>query len=698
MSRDLDTTRYSRGQTQDGGSARNIVLGIDIGGTFTDFVAYDKDAKTAIAWKYFSNAEDPATGIFDGLKEFQKPDRVEKIRLGTTIATNAILERKGAVVGYIATKNFTDIPHIGRGDRKGIYDAFWVKPKSLVDRKNCFGVSERISSEGDTLVDLDEKELRKIARKIRDQGNIEVIAVNFLFSYISPKHEKRTKEILAEEVPGMPISISYDVLPKWKEFERSSTTIADAYVKPIVNDRLPKIIEKIGQLMPNADVTIMKSNGGETTPEVACQQPVQLLLSGPSGGVVATQHLSKTNEIERVMTFDMGGTSCDCAICIDGDVNLTTDFEVEWGLPVQIPMVDVRTIGAGGGSIAWVDKGGMLQVGPRSAGSRPGPACYGRGGTDATVTDANVILSRINHKNFLGGKLTLDLEAARSAINRIGDKLGMGIEQTAKAIIDIANNNVASELRSMAVENGHDPRNFSLMGFGGAGPVHVADLMRLLNIRSGTVPVFPGQFSAFGFTCADARIDSQRTVQMRSGSLDFDRLNNFATSLRNTVNTEFSRQGYDQGVEMKLYVDLRYEGQNYELSVPFGFDQFDKNNIDTLRNDFDSKFDEKYGFCLPGEPIEIVNLSVTGIVAQPKPDIVAKFDETTSKPKTYREVWFEEGSVNAPIYDRTRLPVGVPIHGPAVIEEDVSTVPINAGQSVERKLSGVLVIKEIQEN
>ena len=313
MSRDLDTTRYSRGQTQDGGSARNIVLGIDIGGTFTDFVAYDKDAKTAIAWKYFSNAEDPATGIFDGLKEFQKPDRVEKIRLGTTIATNAILERKGAVVGYIATKNFTDIPHIGRGDRKGIYDAFWVKPKSLVDRKNCFGVSERISSEGDTLVDLDEKELRKIARKIRDQGNIEVIAVNFLFSYISPKHEKRTKEILAEEVPGMPISISYDVLPKWKEFERSSTTIAEAYVKPIVNDRLPKIIEKIGQLMPNADVTIMKSNGGETTPEVACQQPVQLLLSGPSGGVVATQHLSKTNEIERVMTFDMGGTSTDVA-------------------------------------------------------------------------------------------------------------------------------------------------------------------------------------------------------------------------------------------------------------------------------------------------------------------------------------------------------------------------------------------------
>lgn len=697
MNGELDTMRQAQAGKQVKRAAQGIVLGIDIGGTFTDYVAYDKEAKIATAWKYFSNAEDPAAGIFDGLKEFQQLDRVEKIRLGTTIATNAILERNGAVVGYITTKNFTDIPHIGRGDRKGIYDAFWVKPESLVNRKNCFGVSERISSEGDTLVDLDEDELRTIAHQIKERGDIEVIAVNFLFSYISPKHEQRAKEILEEEAPGIPISISYDVLPKWKEFERSSTTIADAYVKPIVNDRLPKIIEKIGQLVPQADVAIMKSNGGETTLEVACQQPAQLLLSGPSGGVVATQHVSKANGFDRVMTFDMGGTSSDCAICIDGDVNLTTDFEVEWGIPVQIPMVDVRTIGAGGGSIAWVDNGGMLQVGPRSAGSRPGPACYGRGGTEATVTDANVILSRIDHNNFLGGKITLDLEAARIAMKAIGDQLGLSVEQTAKAIIDIANNNVASELRRMAVENGHDPRNFSLMGFGGAGPVHVADLMRLLNIKSGTVPVFPGQFSAFGFTCADARIDSQRTVQMRSGSLDFDRLNDVAASLRNTVTEEFSRQGYASGVEIKLYVDLRYEGQNYELSVPFGFDRFDQDNMEVLRNDFDTEFDEKYGFCLPGEPIEIVNLSVTGVVAQPKPDIEASLGETASEPKTHREVWFEGGSVNAPIYDRTRLPVGVQIHGPAVIEEDVSTVPINAGQSIERQPSGVLVIKEIQE-
>jgi len=697
MNSDLEKMQQPNTSAPSDHAAQGIVLGIDIGGTFTDYVAYDKDAKTATAWKYFSNAEDPAAGIFDGLKEYQQLDRIVKIRLGTTIATNAILERNGAVVGYIATKNFTDVPHIGRGDRKGIYDAFWVKPESLVNRKNCFGVSERISSEGDTLVDLNEAELRTVARQIREQSNIEVIAVNFLFSYISPKHEQRAKEILEEEAPGIPVSISYDVLPKWKEFERSSTTIADAYVKPIVNDRLPKIIEKIGQLVPRADVAIMKSNGGETTVGLACQQPVQLLLSGPSGGVVATQHVSKANGFDRVMTFDMGGTSSDCAICIEGDVNLTTDFEVEWGLPVQIPMVDVRTIGAGGGSIAWVDNGGMLQVGPRSAGSTPGPACYGRGGTEATVTDANVVLSRIDHNNFLGGKVTLDLEAARSAIGVIADQLGLSIEQTAKAIIDIANNNVASELRRMAVENGHDPRNFSLMGFGGAGPVHVADLMRLLNIKSGTVPVFPGQFSAFGFTCADARIDSQRTVQMRSGSLDFDRLNDVAASLRNTVTEEFSRQGYANGVEIKLYVDLRYEGQNYELSVPFGFDRFDQDNMEALRNDFDTEFDEKYGFCLPGEPIEIVNLSVTGVVAQPKPDIEASLGETTSEPKTHREVWFEGGSVKAPIYDRARLPVGVQIHGPAVIEEDVSTVPINAGQSVERQPSGVLVIKEIQE-
>ena len=697
MNGELDTMQQAQAGKQVKPAARGIVLGIDIGGTFTDYVAYDKDAKTATAWKYFSNAEDPAAGIFDGLKEFQQLDRVEKIRLGTTIATNAILERNGAVVGYITTKNFTDIPHIGRGDRKGIYDAFWVKPKSLVNRKNCFGVSERISSEGDTLIELDEGELRTIAHQIKERGDIEVIAVNFLFSYISPKHEQRAKKILEEEAPGIPVSISCDVLPKWKEFERSSTTIVDAYVKPIINDRLPKIIEKIGQLVPQADVAIMKSNGGETTLEVACEQPAQLLLSGPSGGVVATQHVSKANGFDRVMTFDMGGTSSDCAICIDGDVNLTTDFEVEWGIPVQIPMVDVRTIGAGGGSIAWVDNGGMLQVGPRSAGSRPGPACYGLGGTEATVTDANVVLSRIDHNNFLGGKITLDLVAAQTAMKTMGDQLSLSVEQTAKAIIDIANNNVASELRRMAVENGHDPRNFSLMGFGGAGPVHVADLMRLLNIKSGTVPVFPGQFSAFGFTCADARIDSQRTVQMRSGSLNFDRLNSVGASLRTSVKEEFARQGYESGVEIKLYVDLRYEGQNYELSVPVGFDQFNPTNMDKLKDDFDAEFAEKYGFSLPGEPIEIVNLSVTAVVVQPKPDIEAPIGETTSDPKGHRKVWFEECSIDVPIYDRTRLPVGVPIHGPAVIEEDVSTVPINPGQSIELKASGVLVIKEIQE-
>jgi N-methylhydantoinase A len=658
-----------------------ILLGIDVGGTFTDFIAYDTEDRSIRAWKCFSSSEDPGDGILLGLRTYDRLDDVRITRLGTTIATNAILERTGARVAYLATKGFEDVPFIQRGNRKDNFNAQWRKPLPLVLRNDCRGVPERVSAEGDVLQALDEARLRDIAAEIREAGDIEAIAVNFLFSYRVPGHEQAAKAILAEELPGVPVSISFDVLPKWKEYERASTTIADAYVKPIVLDRLPKMEHRIKSLASKTEVVVVKSNGGGTNVEGACESPVQLLLSGPAGGVIATQFISRLMGEPDVITFDMGGTSTDCALCFGGEVAMTTDFEVEWGLPAQVPMIDVRTIGAGGGSIVWIDQGGLLRVGPSSAGSVPGPVCYGRGGTEPTVTDANVVLGRIDPNNFLGGALKLDMEGARAAIARIGNRLSMGTEQTARAIIKIANNNIIGALRTMSVEKGHDPRKFAVMGFGGAGPVHTADLIDMMGSPRGIVPIFPGQFSALGFTACDARVDRQRTVQVASTRPDVDYLNSVTRDLTEDARAQLAALGMDEDVSVLCVFDMRYLGQNYELDVPVAIRQFVADDLKQLWLDFDTAFKARYGFSQSGEPIEIINVNITAIHRADKPRLKELPRAAgPAVPKSHRDVWFGEGWITVPIFDRAELLSTHRIKGPAVIEEDVSVTIVNPGQ------------------
>ena len=675
------------------------MVGIDVGGTFTDFVSYDPQTKAVEVWKNPSTPKDPNDGILTGLGKFENPGDINNIRLGTTVATNAILERKGATVGYVTTNGFRDIPFIQRGNRRSHYDITWIKPKPLVKRRHCYEISERVMANGEVEIPLDEPGVRAMAKQIKEDGEIEALSVNFLFSYVSPDHERRVKEILAQELPDIPVSISYEVLPKWKEYERASTTIADAYIKPIVSKQVRNIRQRFVENGITDHIVVIKSNGGEMSLEAAENAPIQMTVSGPTGGVIAGKHIAKLVGIDHLVTIDMGGTSTDTSTIVGGQENFTTDFEIEFGIPIQIPMIDIRTIGAGGGSIAWIDKGGMLRVGPESAGADPGPACYGAGGTKATVTDANVTLGRINPDYFLGGAMKLDKIAAESAMHTVAKELGRSPAETALAVIQIANNNMVGALRSVLIERGLDPRDFSLLGFGGAGPLHIADLMNDAGIPSGIVPNYPGQFSAFGFILTDARVDTQRTVQMTSNRFDQVRATEVMKSLIETGISDLTAQGYDKNVEIYRSLEMRYLGQNYELEIPISFDGFTDETTPQLWQAFHDMHLARFGFNIPREVIEVITVKATTVSLTEKPEFatIGKCEGAAAEPSSRRAVTFEDGQHDTPVFDRADLREGHRIAGPAVVEEPASVTILRPDQKLLVDAYGNLLIGKIAE-
>jgi N-methylhydantoinase A len=608
----------------------NYIVGIDVGGTFTDFVSYNMDTQEVEVWKNLSTPGDPINGVLTGLHEIEDMSEIEQIRHGTTIATNAILERKGVKVAYIATKGFKDIPFIQRGNRKRHYDISWIKPDPLVKRRNCFEISERINYKGEVLEKINEEEVRQIAEEIKKRADIQAIAINTLFSYANPDHEIQLKALFEKYLPDIPVSISFEVLPKWKEYERASSTIADAYIKPIVSTYVKRIKEKFEESHISKNVAMMKSNGGIMTLDATSKAPINTAVSGPTGGVVAGKYIAELCGINKLVTLDMGGTSTDVAIIVDGNEQFTTNFEIEWGIPIQIPMIDIRTIGAGGGSIAWIDKGGMLNVGPESAGANPGPACYGKGGGQATVTDANVVLGRLSPDYFLGGTMTLDKAAAHHVIETLASELGKTKEETALSIIQIANNNMVGALRMVLIEQGYDPRDFTMLSFGGAGPVHASDTIDIAGIPSVIIPVHPGQYSAVGFVLSDARVDLQRTVQMTSKFFNADRANQVFQELKETGINDLLSQGYKDKVEVLTSIEMRYLGQNYELDIPFNFEEINDHNILKIWDLFHEMHNTRFGFKIDGEIMEIVNFKVTVISKTNKP----KFKERIQTKKT----------------------------------------------------------------
>jgi N-methylhydantoinase A len=669
------------------------VMGIDVGGTFTDFVSYDPNTGRLKNWKNLTTPHDPVEGILQGLSDAGKLDQVGRVRLGTTIATNALLTRSGARVAYVTTAGFRDIPFIQRGDRRGHYDITWVKTKPLAKRRDCHEVAERLTAQGEVLVPLDEAQVRSLARTLKKDG-VEAVAVCTLFSYIDPVHERRTRDILTEELGDIPVSISYDVLPKWKEYERASTTIADAYLKPIVERGFRRMKASLDSVGIGDKVRVIKSNGGESTIAVAVAAPVQMTLSGPTGAVVATRALSRLTSIENFVTFDMGGTSTDVSTVVKGLENVTTSFEIEWGVPIQVPMIDIHSIGAGGGSIAWIDKGGMLRVGPQSAGADPGPACYGRGGTKATVTDANVVLGRINPDNFLGGRIKLDADAAKAAVGRIADQLGMAVDEAAYAIVQIINNNMNGALRTVLRQRGLDPRDFTLVACGGAGPVHTCDLMQLAGIPRSLVPNFPGQFSAFGFIMTDARVDKHRTVQQTSKHFEPERMTRTMTELVAEAVGELRAQGHSSGIEVYRSIEARYLGQNHELEVTFPGDIFDRATTEDFWRRFHEEHQARFGFSIPGEVIETVNLKVIAVASTAKPKLpeLPNAGREPAKPIGKRRVRYESGWIEVPVFDRAALRQGHKIVGPAVLEEDASVTILNPQQHLTVDRLGNLLV------
>ena len=671
------------------------ILGIDVGGTFTDFVSYDSKTQKLEVWKTSSTPDDPSDGILNGMAQ-KASEQVEYMRFGTTVATNAILERKGSKVAFVTTQGFKDVPFIQRGKRKSHYDITWIKSKPLVKRRDCYEIDERITPREGVYKPLNESQARTVAKSINSDPSIEAIAVCLLCSYVFPEHERRLKTIFEEECPNKPVSISYELLPKWKEHERSSTTIADAYIKPIVSQNLLQLQDRLKEAGDIKKVAVIKSNGGETTLEGARQYPIHLSLSGPTGGVIGAKYIAGLSGVGNLVTLDMGGTSTDVSTIVGARESFTTSYEIEFGVPIQIPMLDIRTMGAGGGSIAWIDKGGMLRVGPQSAGAQPGPACYGRGGQEPTVTDANVVLGRINPSNFLGGEMSLDVDAAKKAIKNVADQIQVSIDEAAIGIIQIANNNMVGALRMVLTERGLDPRDFTLLAFGGAGPVHITDVMHSASIPSGIVPNFPGQFSAFGFIMTDARVDLERTAPMTSKAFNAEHASRVLSDLVAEARQSLSTQGYEANLEIYRSLEMRYFGQNHELEVAVEFDSFDEQTILDVWEQFHSVHKTRYNFDIPGETIELISIKVTAVSLTPKPNLLEI--ERSIGPaisEGTRLVRYDSGHIETPIYSRELLRAGDSFNGPAIIEEGASVTIIRPEYNVKIDLYGNILIGEI---
>ena len=670
----------------------SVVLGIDTGGTFTDFVLVDHGTGAIATAKVPSTPRDPGLAIAAGLARLDGVQRIDRLIIATTVATNAVIERKGPRVVVVTNRGFEDVLFIGRMDKERIYDLNWRKPKPLVNRRDCLGIGGRFDAHGKELLPLDEDELAGLRERLAGYAGEEVsVAICCLFSYLDGAHERRAAAAVRAALPTAHLSLSHEVSPLWREYERASTTVADAFVKPVVS----RYVERVGSVIEGSLETphwnLLASNGGYLRSGQALERPAQLLISGLAGGVVGGRHFAERTAHPAAFILDMGGTSSDIGLVVSGSQQYTTEFRIDFGIPVTIPCVAVQTIGAGGGSIGWIDKGGFLHVGPRSAGAEPGPAAYGRGGTEATVTDANIVLGRLDPDYFLGGAMPLDASAARAAVARLGEALGMTPEQAALAMLRTADENMANAIRLIAVERGLDPRDFSLIAFGGAGPLHGRAVAERLGMRTVIVPPHPGLCSAFGAAIAEARVDRVQTYFTNSESLDLAALAAAIERLRAATVAELRASVQAAEPEIRTSADMRYAGQNYEVEVPLPAGPLDDQGWSATLQRFGEVHAQLYGFDLPGEPAELINLRV--IALSPEPPARFTVVPVPGRPATRRQVWFDgEGSVPATILSRAQLAADGPLAGPAIVEEVDSTTLVYPGDEVRVEESGVMIL------
>jgi N-methylhydantoinase A len=669
-----------------------VRVGIDTGGTFTDLVAVDQDGRSFLA-KVPSDPADPVATVAAVLDEAGiDPGEIELVVVGTTLGINAVLTRRGARVVYLTTRGFEDIPYIQRINRKHHYDFRWRKPTPLVRRRDCLGVAERLDEEGKVLVPLDLDALERTIDELEVDGD-GAVAVCLLFSYLNPEHELLVREAIQARRPELPVSLSHEVAPIWREYERGTTVTVDAFTKPLFDGYVNGVSRALEEAGVGGTWSLLKSNGGRAFADEARARPAHLLLSGIAGGGIGGAYVSRAAGVSQALALDMGGTSCDVCLVLDGEPLYSSDFELEFGFPVSVQSVSTRTIGAGGGSIGWVDPGGFLQVGPQSAGASPGPACYGQGGVEATITDANLVLGRLDPAFFLGGRMRLDPELARQAVARLGERLGSDEVETAAAMVRVCNENMANAIRILTVEQGTDPRDHTLVAFGGAGPTHGCEIADALGIRNMLVPPAPGLCSAFGALAASVRIDAVRSVYLTDVRTSADQVAGILDELEEQARADFAAQGLGEQPAVRRLAAMRYQGQNYEQEVPFPPGLVDEDAMQAAFTEYGRLYEGFYGYRLDGIPIEIVRLAVIAAGEAPAFAELPGVPERAPAAADQRDVCFPEvGFVPTRIVRREALGPGDDLVGPAIVEFMDSTVVIPPGWTLSTRVDGILEV------
>lgn len=667
----------------------NYRVSADIGGTFTDIVVEPSDGPVFVG-KVATTPANPASGVINGIKDLV-PDLsdVDFFVHGTTVGLNAFLERKGERVLLIATSGLGDAYTIARGNRHTLYELRYKKPQQLVPRRDVHEVRGRLAWDGAVIEPLNHADFAPIIEKVRSEG-INAVAICLVHAYAYPEHELEAREILAEALPNISISLSHEVAREWREYERASSAVMNAYVAPVVQRYLSSLQDELREMSMDATVHVMQSSGGVTTADSARRNPVFTLLSGPVGGTIAGTALSANTDRPNLLCVDMGGTSFDLSLVINGKANATLETELE-GLPLLMSIVDIQTIGTGGGSIAWMENG-AVRVGPQSAGSIPGPACYGRGGTVPTVTDANLFLGRLGSKSLLGGDMVLDDAAAQRAIESLAPQAGLEPVAFAEGILAISNAAMADAMRTITVSQGVDPREFILVAFGGAGPMAAAALAKELDIQEVLIPRFPGTFSAWGMLQTDLRHDFTQSFFRAAAAVAIEDLNSAYLGLESEGHATIAREGIpDNNISFQRSADMRYTGQEYTINVPIP----GETDIATTINDFHGAHERRYGHSSPGAPVEFVNLRVAAFGALTKysqPNAYASEEGNPAVGK--REVIFDGVQHTTPILARDKFPAAFKVPGPAIIEEQSATTVVPPDWEVEVDSQGSIVMRQ----
>lgn len=665
------------------------MIGVDVGGTFTDFCIFDQKTGELLNYKDSSTPDDPSRAIVKGVKDVlnlknAQPEMVNYLAHGTTVGTNALIEKKGCRLGLITTKGFKDLMEIGTQRRPSLYNLRAQKPYPLIPSGLNCTVTERIRYDGSIETPLDEEETRRVVRYLKEQ-KVAAIAVCTLFSFINPVHEERIEGIIHEEFPEAYVTISSKLAPEFREFSRMSTTVMNSYLGPVMKEYVNNFQNSIAGIGIKVEPYVTQSNGSIISIKETIDCPIKTALSGPSAGVIAAAYIGRQCQVDKIITFDMGGTSADISLIEDYTPQVSNERMVE-GYPARIPMINIITIGAGGGSIARIDDGGALKVGPQSAGATPGPACYMRGGENPCVTDANIVLGKLNQQKILGGRMDVSLDMAKDAIRtKICNHSNLNLDRAANGIITVVNSNMVRAIRSVSVEKGYDVREFSLMAFGGAGPLHACEVARELGMKEVLIPPNPGTLCSMGLLMADTKFDLSRTKVMEGCVENLDAINQqFHNMVEQGTGLLDKEEVSDDRRYFEYFVDMRYQRQNFEICIPVAADDMTEEILAKALADFHAEHKRSYGYCKEDAVVQFVSYRVSAIGVIDKPDLQPEGlhpEAPIPEPIEVRSVLFQGCSsyVDTPVYQRNKFTPGQTIPGPCICEQMDTTVVVPQG-------------------